>query len=150
MNATIVLVLTIVASLAAGDASGDGPNPIPPIADIQARIERVMALDADQHAPAGELAAAMDKDLGELAIQQPEGLIRQTLHYHLKWEGKDERRCVGVMGILWHFRFQEHTLVSAVLPYLNTDHPGLRVEVNKLLRRGRTGFLQRSTQLQQL
>jgi len=119
-------------------ANNDG-NPIPPDADIQRRIERVLHLALDRKVERRELVARMEEELGQIATKIPETLVRQVLHCHLRWANADPDRASEAMTIPFYFRLANTSIVRGVLPYVGSENRALDAAVNDLLRQVENG-----------
>ncbi len=127
-----LLQLAICSFLAiVGLAAEDHAFPIARDTDIQTRIDRVIRSVMDEKTGRPGIVAAIDKELVDIATKRPEDLVRQLLYY---CENEDSERAQHAMHLLYSLRIPESSIALAVLPYLETTHPGLRNEIESLLR----------------
>lgn len=126
-----LLILAIWPFLAiVGHAAEDHAFPIARDTDIQTRIDRVIR-SVMEKTGRPEIVASIDKELEDIATKRPEDLVRQLLYY---CENEDSERAQHAMHLLYYLRIPESSIALAVLPYLETTHPGLRNEIESLLR----------------
>ena len=124
------------AGIAAAQKAQESEHPITPDAAIQALIDEAAQVYIRRGMTQSEIFIAFEK-LRPLAEDRPVEFTRQALFYHnqhLGADGENMGKRLAAMQLIGNFRTPDTALVQAVVPYLETDHSELAVEVNRLLR----------------
>jgi len=134
MCALRTFVVALCTGLAAHQAWADDPNPIAPDADVQSRLDRVVRVATDRKAKSWDQAAAIEKELREIAEKDPEKLVQQVLSCRVQSAAESEERSLVVLQLIDYFRIPDTAIVHAVIPYMGTPNEHLRDSIDLLLR----------------
>jgi hypothetical protein len=112
-----------------------GPYPITPDALAQSLIADAIRASADTSATTAERVAALE-NLRPHWEADPTHMVQQALYFHNHHLGPDELETrLAAWSMISYFNVDDHAIVRAVLPFLETEHRVLREEVQRLLTR---------------
>ena len=134
MHALRTFVFALSMGLVAHQAWADDRNTIAPDADLQPRLDRVLRIATDRKASSWEQAAAIEKELREIAEKEPEKLVQQVLSCRVQSAEVSEERSLLVLQLIHYFRIPDTAVVHAVIPYMGTGNDHLRDSIDYLLR----------------
>jgi len=134
MRALRTFVVVLSTGLVAQQGCADDRNPIAPDADVQSRLDRVVRIATDRKAKSWDHAAAIEKELREIAEKDPEKLVQQVLSCRVQSAAESEERSLVVLQLIDYFRIPDTAIVHAVIPYMGTPNEHLRDSIDLLLR----------------